>query len=186
MAVTFGYYKRENNPEYLEDPDVNAYIYTLIREISPIEIMTISVKSSMNSQTSVVGERPEITPIGIDARIATIRAKFASGTSKSLISDPIPERVDDNILREGYCLRVHKDPGYSAYELVNFNITKLNDAEYWKSYPFYTTNKYTRAAYWTIETYQEDQNIKQKFGRIEFNLTLKYNWIWQGESLWQY
>lgn len=186
MAVTFGYYRRDENPAYLEDPDANAYIYTFIRELSPIEIMTISVKSSMNATVSVVGDRPEITPIGIEGKVATIRAKFASGTSASLVTNPIRERTDHDAIREGYCLRVHKDPGYSAFELVNFNMEMSNNVAYLRNYPWYTTQKYSKAAYWTIEIFQEDQNIAQKFGRLEFNLTLKYNWIWQGESLWQY
>lgn len=193
MSVTFGYYERDDNPAYINDKDEPAYIYTLLYELSPIEITSISLKGSVNKVVSVVGDTPSITPLGMNAREVVVHGKFANEKSKGLImkDQNIPERLDDKYLTEGKCLRVHRDTGFSAMELVNFNASKCDITTsqgrlYLKSYPFYTSNAYAKAAYWMISEYREDQHIKQKLGRLEFDLTLSYNWIWDKESLWRF
>jgi len=180
MAVTFGYYLRTDNDEITE---LNPwpYIYTLQYELTPIEILSITSNQALNSQIAVVGETPIITPLGISIREVTIRGKFAEGLSAQMPPSWVNERTIEDYMKEGFILRVHKDPGYAASELVNFPYTtSINLSDY----PY--KNDVTCPAYWTISSITADQKIAQRFGRYEFDLVLSYNWLFEGESLWRF
>lgn len=172
MAVTFGYYLREEG-----DP----YVYTFQYDLEPIDILSIGPNQALSSQVAAVGDVPVITPIGISLREVTIRGKFSDGLSAQMPGSWISERTDEDYIKEGYILRVHEDPYFSAAELVNFPYsTSINI----NNYPYKSDG--SCPAYWTINTFTIDQRIQQQFGRYEFDIVLSYNWLYDGESLWRF
>lgn len=199
MAVTFGYYTRAVNPvtdpnSVNYDPDAPPYLYTLLYELSPMDILTISVNQPLNANIAVAGDEPIITPMGITAREVTIHGKFTGGKSNSLQPNGYISDITDELhIKEGGVLRVHKDPKYGAIELVNFSWTAGSGINL-ASYPYYTghnnatgmPNGFQKVAYWTIDSMTTDQKILQKFGRYEFDMVLSYNWLWQGETMWRF